>query len=74
MVSLIKTYKQKFLKYQIVAVFRYLLCNIETVFKTTYFEYIWIRSNEVDETGAYYTEWSKQEKHQCSILTHIYGI
>ena len=37
MVSLIKAYKQKFLKYQIVAVFRYLLCNIETVFKTTYF-------------------------------------
>ena len=24
-------------------------------------EYIWIRSNEVDETGAYYTEWSKPE-------------
>ena len=23
-------------------------------------EYIWISSNEVDETGAYYTEWSKQ--------------
>ena len=32
-------------------------------------------SNEVDETGAYYTEWSKSErKHQYSILTHIYGI
>ena len=33
-------------------------------------------SNEVDETGAYYTEWSKPErkKHQYSILTHIYGI
>ena len=24
--------------------------------------YIWIRSNEVDETGAYYTEWSKPER------------
>ena len=24
-----------------------------------YKEYIWISSNEVDETGAYYTEWSK---------------
>ena len=24
-------------------------------------EYIWISSNEVDETGAYYTEWSKPE-------------
>ena len=24
-------------------------------------ECIWISSNEVDETGAYYTEWSKSE-------------
>ena len=23
-----------------------------------YKEYIWISSNEVDKTGAYYTEWS----------------
>ena len=38
-------------------------------------EYIWISSNEVDETGADYTEWSKPErKTQYSILTHIYGI
>ena len=37
-------------------------------------EHIWVSSNEVDETGAYYTEWSKKEKHQYSILTHIYGI
>ena len=37
--------------------------------------YIWISSNKGDETGAYYTEWSKPErKHQYSILTHIYGI
>ena len=29
----------------------------------------------MDETGAYYTdEVSKKEKHQYSILTHIYGI
>ena len=29
----------------------------------------------MDETGAYYTEWSKPEnKDQYSILTHIYGI
>ena len=29
----------------------------------------------MDETGAYYTEWSKSEKHhQYSILTHTYGI
>ena len=26
-------------------------------------EHIWVSSNEVDETGAYYTEWSKSEKH-----------
>ena len=25
-------------------------------------EYIWISSNEVDETGGYYTEWSKPER------------
>ena len=25
-------------------------------------EYSWISSNEVDETGAYYTEWSKPER------------
>ena len=25
-------------------------------------ECIWISSNEVDETGAYYTEWSKPER------------
>ena len=33
-------------------------------------------SNEVDETGAYYTEWSKPERKTpvYSILMHIYGI
>ena len=25
-------------------------------------EYIWISSDEVDETGAYYTKWSKSER------------
>ena len=25
-------------------------------------EYIWISSNEVNETGAYYIEWSKPER------------
>ena len=25
-------------------------------------EYIWVSSNEVDETGAYFTEWSKSER------------
>ena len=37
-------------------------------------EHIWVRSNEVGETGAYNTEWSQKEKHQYSILMHIYGI
>ena len=35
-------------------------------------EHIWVSSNEVDEIGACYTEWSKKEKHQYHILTHIY--
>ena len=25
-------------------------------------EHIWVSSNEVDETGAYYSEWSKSER------------
>ena len=25
-------------------------------------EHIWVSSNEVDETGAYYTEWNKSER------------
>ena len=39
-------------------------------------EYIWISSNEVDETGAYYTEWSKPERKTPIQYTnvHIYGI
>ena len=33
-------------------------------------EYIWISSNETDETGAYYTEWiSQKEKHEYHIST-----
>ena len=28
----------------------------------------------MDETGAYYTEGSKSEKNQYSLLMHIYGI
>ena len=37
---------------------------------------VWISSNEVDETEAYYiqSEVSQKEKHQYSVLTHIYGI
>ena len=39
-------------------------------------EGILVSSNEVDETTAYYiqSEVSQKEKHQYSILTHIYGI
>ena len=38
-------------------------------------ECIWNSSNEVDETGAYLqSEVSQKEKHQYSILIHIYGI
>ena len=25
-------------------------------------EHIWVSSNEMDETGVYYTEWSKSER------------
>ena len=25
-------------------------------------EHIWVRSNEVDKTGVYYTDWSKSER------------
>ena len=37
-------------------------------------EFIWISSNEVDETGAHYTEVSQKDKDRYSILMHIYGI
>ena len=37
-------------------------------------EHIWVSPNEVDETEAYYTEWSQKEKHRYSVLLHIYGI
>ena len=40
-----------------------------------YKEHICISSNEVDETGAYYTELGKSEKkHPYCILMHTYGI
>ena len=35
-------------------------------------EYIWISSNEVDETGAYYTEWSKPERKTPIQYTNAY--
>ena len=34
--------------------------------------YIWISSNEVDETGAYYTEWSKAERKTPIQYTNAY--
>ena len=39
-------------------------------------EHIWVSSNEVDENGAYYTEWSKSEREIPIqyINTNIYGI
>ena len=37
-------------------------------------EHSLISSNEVDETGAYYSEVSQKEKHQYSVLMYIYGI
>ena len=39
-------------------------------------ECIWISSNEVDETGAYYTEWSESERKTPIeyIKAYIYGI
>ena len=36
--------------------------------------HIWVSSNEVDETGAYYTEWSKQKrKHILDINAYIWN-
>ena len=38
----------------------------------SYKKHIWVSSNEVDETEAYYTEWSKPErKHKYSIVTQL---
>ena len=38
-------------------------------------ECIWVSSSEVDEPGAYYTEWSKLERERKILLSmHIYGI
>ena len=35
-------------------------------------EHIWVSSNEVDETGAYYTEWSKPERKTPIQYTVLY--
>ena len=31
-------------------------------------EHIWVSSNEVDKSRAYYTEWSKSEREEMSII------
>ena len=35
-------------------------------------ECIWVSSNEVDEPGAYYTQWSKSKRDKYCILTHTH--
>ena len=35
-------------------------------------EYIWVSSNEVDEPGAYYTEWSKSERDRHILYINTY--
>ena len=35
-------------------------------------EGIWVSSNEVDETGAYYTEWSKSERKATTQYINTY--
>ena len=35
-------------------------------------ESIWISSNEVNETGAYYTEWSSQQEKYNTVYWHLY--
>ena len=39
-------------------------------------EYIWVSSNEVDDSGAYYTEWSKSERERqiLHINAHIWNL
>ena len=38
------------------------------------FVHIWVGSNEMDETRAYYTRWSQKEKKKYRLLTRIHGI
>ena len=35
-------------------------------------ELIWVSSNEVNETGAYYTEWSKSERGRQILYINAY--
>ena len=36
-------------------------------------EHIWVSSNEVDEPGAYYTEWSKPERERQIVYVNAYA-
>ena len=48
-------------------------CSLITKMPLSYWkESIWISSNEVDETGAYYTEWSKPERKTPIQYTNAY--
>ena len=35
-------------------------------------EHLWVSSNEVNETGAYYTQWSKSERETPIQYTNTY--
>ena len=35
-------------------------------------EHIWVTSNKVDETGSYYTEWSKSERERQILYINAY--
>ena len=35
-------------------------------------EHIWVSSNAVDDTGAYYTEWSKSERETQILYINTY--
>ena len=35
-------------------------------------EHIWVNSNEVDDTGAYYTKWSKSERERQVLYINAY--
>ena len=37
-------------------------------------KHFWVSSNEVNEPRAYYTEWSKKEKHKYDIVIDTDGI
>ena len=38
----------------------------------SYKKHIWVSSNKVDETGAYYTDWSKSERERQILYINAY--